>query len=36
MIKDENSFDKYMKTWEKVSNTIQKNLIVNLYIIKNI
>ena len=36
MIKDENSFDKYMKIWEKVSNTIKKKLIVNLYIIKNI
>ena len=37
MIKDENSFDKYMKIWEKVSNKIiKKKLIVNLYIIKNI
>ena len=24
MIKDENSFDKYMKVWEKVSNIIKK------------
>ena len=27
MIKDENSFDKYMKIWEKVSNTIKYNKI---------
>ena len=37
MIKDEQSFDKYMTIWEKVSNIIiKKNLILNLYIIKNI
>ena len=37
MIKDGNIFDKYMKIWEKVSNIIKKeNLIVNLYITKNI
>ena len=36
MIKEEKVFDKYMEIWEKVSNIIKKNLIVNLYIIKNI
>ena len=37
MIKDENCFDKYMKTWKKVRHIIKKNnLIENLYIIKNI
>ena len=29
-------FDKYMTIWEKVSNTIRKELMMNLYIIKNI
>ena len=38
MMKDEHFFHKYMKIWEKVSNIIKNkfNLIVNLYIIKNI
>ena len=35
MIKEEKVFDKYMEIWEKVSNII-KELIVNLYIVKNI
>ena len=36
IIKDENFFDKYMTVWEKVSNTIKKTLIANLYVTKNI
>ena len=36
MIKDEKTFDKYMKIWEKVSHIIKEKLIVNLYIITNI
>ena len=34
--KDEEFLDKYMKIWEKVSSVINKNLIVNLCMIKNI
>ena len=36
LIKDENFLEKYNEIWEKVSNVIEKNLIVNLCIIKNI
>ena len=36
LIKDENLFDEYNEIWEKVSNIIKKNLIENLYIIKDI
>ena len=36
IIKDEIFFDKYMTVWEKVSNTIKKTLIANLYVTKNI
>ena len=35
-IKEERVFIKYMKILEKVSNTIKKKLIANLYIVKNI
>ena len=35
-MKDENFLEKYSETWEKVSNIIKKDLIVNLYIIKNV
>ena len=35
MIEEEKWFDKYMEILEKVSNIVKKNLIVNLYIIKN-
>ena len=36
MTKDEESFDKCMAIWEKISNVIKKILIVNLYVIKSI
>ena len=36
MVKHEIFFDKYMTTWEKVSNIIIKKIKVDLYIIKNI
>ena len=36
LIKKEKVLVKYMKILEKVSNIIQKKLIVNLYIAKNI
>ena len=36
LIKDEKCLQKYNEICEKVSNIIKKNLIVNLYIIKNI
>ena len=37
LIKDEIFFDKYNEIWgKKVSNIIKKNLIVTLYIIKDI
>ena len=37
MIEDKNIFDKYMIIWDNVSNIIRKrDLIVNLYVIKNI
>ena len=35
LIKDENTLEKYNKILEKVSNSIKKTLIVNLYIINN-
>ena len=35
MIKEEKVFDNYTEIWENVNNMIKKNLIVNLYIIKN-
>ena len=34
--KDEEFLDKYIKIWEKVNSVINKNLIMNLYMIKNI
>ena len=36
VIKDEFFFGKYMKIWEKVSNIIKNNLIMNFHITKNI
>ena len=33
LIKDGKFSEKYNEIWEKVSNSIKKNLIVNLYII---
>ena len=36
MTKNEINFDKYMIILEKVSTIIKKNLIVNLYITRNI
>ena len=34
LIKEEKSLEKYNEMWEKVSNIIKRNLIVNLHIIK--
>ena len=34
-IKEKKVFDNYTEIWENVNNMIKKNLIVNLYIIKN-
>ena len=35
MIEEGKAFDKYMEILEKVSNTAKRNLMVNLYMIKN-
>ena len=35
-IKDNELLEKYNKIWDKVSNTIKKDLIVSLYTVKNI
>ena len=35
-IKDNELLAKYNKIWDKVSNTIKKDLIVSLYTVKNI
>ena len=36
LIKDDKLLEKYNEIWERVKNVIQKNLIVNEYIMKNI
>ena len=36
VIKDEKVFDRYVIVWEKVSKISKKNLIVKLYLMKNI
>ena len=36
LIKDDELLEKYNQIWEKVKNTIKKNLIVNQYIMKKI
>ena len=35
-IKDNELLEKYNKIWDKISNTIEKDLIVSLYTVKNI
>ena len=36
LLKDKNFLEKRIEIWEKVSNVIKKNVIVNLYLIKDI
>ena len=36
LIKDDDLLEKYNEIWEKVKNSIKKNLIVNLCTVKNI
>ena len=36
LIKDDESLEKYNKIWNKVTNSMKKDLIVNLYTTENI
>ena len=36
LVKDNELLEKYNETWKTVRNSIKKNLIVNLYTMKNV
>ena len=36
LVKDNELLEKYNETWKTVRNSIEKNLIVNLYTMKNV
>ena len=36
LVKDDELLEKYFKIWDKVNNSVKKDLIVSLYTMKNI